>query len=79
MDNETKLSSEQIKSITEDYISKEGGNVDLNEFMNKHLNDKQKEAVKQIVSNPEKLKAILSSPIAQKMINQLSKKDSSKE
>lgn len=79
MDNDTKLSPDQIKSITDDFSAKEKEEVDLNEFMNKHLNDRQKQAVRQIVSNPEKLKAILSSPIAQKMINQLSKKDSSKE
>lgn len=72
MDNETKLSEEQINSIKQE-LSKKKGDVDLNEFMAKHLNDKQKQAVMNIAADPEKLKAIMNSPIAKKLMEKFSK------
>lgn len=72
MDNETKLSSQQINSIKEELTAKKG-DVDLNEFMAKHLNEKQQQAVMNIASDPEKLKAIMNSPIAKKLMEKFSK------
>lgn len=72
MDNETKLSGEQINSIKQE-LSEKNGDIDLNEFMSKHLNDKQKQAVMNIASDPEKLQAIMNSPIAKKLMEKFSK------
>lgn len=72
MDNETKLSEEQINSIKQE-LSEKKTDLDLNEFMAKHLNDKQKQAVMNIASDPEKLKAIMNSPIAKKLMEKFSK------
>lgn len=80
MDNDTKLSSEQLNSITQELIKDNGKEkVDLNEFMDKHLNEKQRQAVAQVIENPERLKALLSSPIAQRLMKQLEKKETDKE
>jgi len=58
MDNETKLSSEQINSI-KDALSDKDNPKDIEQIMEKHLNDKQRQAVKTILSDEKKLKSIL--------------------
>lgn len=63
MDNETKLSSEQINSI-KDALSDEKEPKDIEKIMEKHLNEKQRQAVKSFLSDEKKLKALLNSPFA---------------
>lgn len=67
MDNETKLSKEQINSIKEELASKKE-DININDFMAKHLNEKQRQAVSNIVSDPEKMRALMNSPFAKKFM-----------
>lgn len=72
MDKQTKLSEEQINSI-----KNEMKNVDINEktdteeFIKKHLNEEQANKVRGILNDPEKLKSVLSSPMAQRFLASL--------
>ena len=63
MDNETKLSSEQINSIKE-ALSDDKSTENVEQIMEKHLNEKQRQAVKSFLSDEKKLKALLNSPFA---------------
>ena len=63
MDNETKLSSEQINSIKE-ALSDEKDPKTVEQIMEKHLNEKQRQAVKSFLSDEKKLNALLNSPFA---------------
>ena len=63
MDNETKLSSEQINSI-KDALSGQKNPQDIERIMEKHLNEKQRQTVKSFLSDEKKLKALLNSPFA---------------
>ncbi|MGN1195043.1 MAG: hypothetical protein ACI4SB_06130 [Acutalibacteraceae bacterium] len=81
MDNETNLSKEQLDAIISDFNkSKESDKVNIDEFAKKHLNEKQTEALKKAMKNPELVKSILSSPQAKKLLEKLKgdgKKDES--
>ena len=46
--------------------------VNVNDFINEHLNEKQADALKNVMKNPELIKSILSSPQAKKIIEKLS-------
>lgn len=74
MDNETKLSKEQLNSIKQE-LSDKKENININDFMNRHLNQKQKEAFSSLLSDPERLKAIMNSPFAQKLMEKLSNQE----
>ena len=63
MDNETKHSSEQINSIKE-ALSDEKDPKTVEQIMEKHLNEKQRQAVKSFLSDEKKLNALLNSPFA---------------
>ncbi|MBQ7118243.1 MAG: hypothetical protein IJN88_08540 [Clostridia bacterium] len=63
MDNETKLSHEQINSI-KDALADEKNPDNVEQIMEKHLNEKQRQAVKSFLSDEKKLKALLNSPFA---------------
>ncbi len=63
MDNETKLSPEQINSI-KDALSDKNDPEDIEQIMNKHLNEKQRQAVKSFLSDEKKIQALLKSPFA---------------
>ncbi|MEE1321640.1 MAG: hypothetical protein UHM85_08930 [Acutalibacteraceae bacterium] len=68
MDNGTKLSSEQIKSLMNEAKS---GKKD--ELLKKYLSDDDAERVRDILSDTDKLKSFLSSPLAKQLINRLNK------
>lgn len=72
MDNETKLSKEQINSIRQE-LSKRDENINLSEFMDRHLNEKQKAAFSSVINDPEKMKALMNSPFAQKLMERFNK------
>lgn len=63
MDNETKLSPDQINSI-KDALSDKNNPKDIESIMEKHLNEKQRQTVKSILSDEKKLQSILNSPFA---------------
>mgnify|MGYP003289586369 CR=1 FL=1 len=68
MDNGTKLSPEQIKSLMDDA---ETGNKE--EVLKKYLSDSDAQKVRSILSDPDRLKAVLSSPFAKKLMEKLKK------
>ncbi len=68
MDNGTKLSSEQIKSIMN-----EAKNGKKDELMKKYLSDDEAERVMDILSDSDKLKSFLSSPFAKQLMKKLNK------
>ena len=53
MDNETKLSPDQINSI-KDALSDKSNPKDIESIMEKHLNEKQRQTVKSILSDEKK-------------------------
>lgn len=81
MDNETNLSKEQLDALLSDLRqAKETDRVNVDEFAGKHLNEKQTQALKKAMKNPELIKLILSSPQARKLLEKLKgdeKKDES--
>ncbi len=70
MDNETKLSREQINSIKEELSDKKDPN-DIEAVMQKHLNEKQRQAVKTFLSDEKKVQALLNSPFAKAFFEKL--------
>ena len=64
MDNETKLSSEKINSIMKEVSQ---GNADPEALMQKHLDEKSREKLRSILSDPQKMKSIMESPLARKL------------
>lgn len=73
MDNETKLSPDQINSI-KDALSDKNNPKDIESIMEKHLNEKQRQTVKSILSDEKKLQAILNSPFAKAFMEKYSGK-----
>lgn len=74
MDNETKLSREQIKGLldeTEGLRTDERINAEA--FIKEHLNESQAQKVRSILSDPQKLKELMQSPAAQKIMAMLRK------
>lgn len=72
MDNDTKLSKEQINNLVSDFKStKNGEKVNPDEFLKKHLNEKQRENILSVLKNPEMLKQILSSEKAKDIMKAL--------
>lgn len=74
MDNETKLSAEQINSIKKEL---EEGNerINVTEFMQKHLNSSQIQALSSFMSDPEKMKNLMESPIAKRFMEKFRKEE----
>ena len=69
MQNETNLSNEKINSLLNMLKS---GSADSGKLQNM-LNDSQKQQVNSILSDPERLRQLLSSPQAQSLINKFRK------
>ncbi len=70
MGNEINLSKEQINSLLG---SLSGGTRD-SETLKKSLTPGQQEQLKKVMSDPEKIKAVLTSPEAKKLLEMLRKK-----
>lgn len=70
MGNEINLSKEQINSLLG---SLSGGTRD-SETLKKSLTPGQQEQLQKLISDPEKIKAILTSPEAKKLLEMLRKK-----
>lgn len=75
MDNETKLSAQQINSMLEEL--KNGGSdasVNIEEFAKNHLNEKQMKSLKTILNNPQLIRSILASDKAKQFLMGFMKK-----
>ncbi|MBQ4348235.1 MAG: hypothetical protein IKB94_00020 [Clostridia bacterium] len=70
MGNEINLSKEQINSLLG---SLSGGTRD-SETLKKSLTPGQQEQLQKVMSDPEKIKAVLTSPEAKKLLEMLRKK-----
>lgn len=68
MQNETKLSAEMINSLFQMMKKGKGNPESLKKILNESLSAGQKEAVSKIMSDPQKLKEMLSSPQAKQLI-----------
>lgn len=75
MEKDTKLSKEQIENIKNEL---KGGSVNrdnLSDFLQKHLDSESSEKIKSALSNPEKLREILSSPFAKSFLEKYKDKE----
>ena len=68
MDNETKLSKDQIKNLVSDFRD---GKSNTDDFMKKHLSEEQRQKIISTLKNPEMLKQILSSDKAKNIMKTL--------
>lgn len=71
MDNETKLSSEQIDSIMKEASE---GKIDSERLIREHLSEGQAQKLRTILNDPEKLRSIMESPLAKKIMEAVSGK-----
>ncbi len=75
MDNETKFSSSELDEKARELLTgQRGEKTDANEFIEKHLDENQKRIVSQIMENPERVKALLNSSAARRLMEMLGKK-----
>ena len=71
MENEINISSEQINS----FLSRLSGNRNvLAETVKESLSQEQKEKINAVLSDPERLKKLLSSPQAKKLFDMMKDK-----
>lgn len=75
MANETNLSGDQINSIMNQMKNEQDSDGEkLDRLMRDNLSDDQRQAVMNIISDEEKLRQILSSPVAKKFLERLAKR-----
>ncbi len=77
MDNETKLSPQQLQSLLaalKSEQSEEG--VDINAFVGAHLTAEQATAVRRLLQNPALVRSLLHSSQAKKLMEQFGKSQS---
>jgi hypothetical protein len=75
MDNGTKISKEQIENMKTELESVKKENGDINTFLQKYLDREQGERVKRVLSDPQKIKEILSSPLAKSFMEKYESKE----
>lgn len=68
MQNETKLSAEMINSLFQMMKKGKGNGESVKNIIEQSLSDSQKKAVSQIMSDPQKIKELLSSPQAKELM-----------
>ena len=71
MQYETKLSAEMINSLFSMMKKGNGNGESVKNILNQSLNESQKKAVSQIMSDPQKLKELLASPQAKELMAKL--------
>ena len=65
MDNETKITNEQINSLIKDFSSADKKtSAGLDELIGKHLTKQQSDSLKEFLQDEQKVKNLLSSPLA---------------
>ena len=70
MENEINLSKEQINSL----LGSLSGSTQNHEALKNSLNPAQKQQLQKVMSDPERIKAILTSPEAKKLLEMLKNK-----
>lgn len=72
MDNDIKLTPEQIKNLLTNLKSTDKNKtIDVNEFASKNLNERQAEMLKSAMKNPKIISAMMSSPQIKQLIDKL--------
>ncbi len=75
MDNEINISSQQINSLLERFgISSKDKSENIEKAVKDSLTPEQQSKISAVLSDPEKLKKILSSPQAKMLINMIKDK-----
>lgn len=75
MDNDTKLSKEQIENIKTEL---KNGSVDKNnitDFLKAYLDKDQNEKLKEVLADPQKIKNVLASPFAKSLMEKFRKEE----
>lgn len=75
MDNDTKLSKEQIENMKTELQNAKDNDSALNDFLRKYLDREQGERVKRVLSDPQKIKELLSSPLAKSFMEKYGNKE----
>lgn len=75
MDNETKLSASGKDALQE--LLQHGGDAPdtVDDFVNTHLSSQQKDAFRQLLKDPARMKAMLASPQAKALFEKLRRKE----
>ena len=75
MGNEINISSEQINSVLEQFgISSKDNSNNIETALKENLSPEQKQKINNIISDPERLKKIVSSPQAKMFLNMIKDK-----
>ena len=75
MENEINISFEQINSVLNRFgVSSESNAENIKQALNDSLTPEQQDKIKGLLSDPERLKKILSSPQAKMIINMIKDK-----
>lgn len=74
MENQTNLSSEQINEVVSGIEKDKKAGVSVDEMIDKRLTPEQAKAVRSVLSDPQKIEKILSSPFAKKFFESMKKK-----
>lgn len=75
MDNGTKISKEQIENMKNEIEAMKKENRDIGSFLQKYLDREEGERIKRVLSDPQKIKEILSSPLAKSFMESYSDKE----
>ena len=79
MDNETKMTNEQINELFRKAKEKEkGGVLNVSSFIDENLSPEDSQKLKSAMKDPKLIKSILSSPQAQKFFEKFSGKGNEK-
>ncbi|MCI7334380.1 MAG: hypothetical protein MSH34_05570 [Oscillospiraceae bacterium] len=79
MDNETKMTNEQINELFRKAKEKEkGGVLNVSSFIDENLSPEDAQKLKSAMKDPKLIKSILSSPQAQKFFEKFSGKGNEK-
>ena len=75
MENEINISSEQINSVLKHFgVSSKGSSDTIEKALKENLTPQQQSKINNIISDPERLKKLLSSPQAKMILNMIKDK-----
>ena len=75
MENEINISSQQINSLLERFgVSSKDNSANIEKTLKENLTPEQQSKISSIISDPERLKKILSSPQAKMFLNMIKDK-----
>ncbi len=74
MDNETKITNEQINSIKNDFDSSETKDIQsVTDILSKHLTSEQTKSLESFLHDKDKMESLLSSPFAKAILKKYMK------